>query len=398
MNTFPTSAAPQEVETFEDGRSVSDAVDEMIVRHQRNDSDITKLVLEATSLATASESRARHLTEQGFVSRLWGGLTGNNQTLRALNARDLSRAQFAAQKTLSRLAEQNGLTMNAVVAVQGQVGMVATDLNHLTGNVAQLWTTMEHFAQGVRDELDMMENRLERVEHENRLDNWANTIRVTEFRGTSYESLDLIPKLVCVVNDFFVTTKGRWDIPTDWPRLRQALLDVGVHYKRDVVEPRSFIHAVSEDATLLERFLDDTGAELNALESPAHCPPLFGLRKTIDYRTVDAIFVDTVLDAVPGRESHRDELALDLACSFVTRTTDAVMSKPVSVDNFCASVLVGMKLMRNGAVNTSEPQELIEDASPEEGVGIPVSGQPCDDRTMNALSSAIEALFLQDID
>lgn len=371
----------------DDARQIDERVDQMIAEFRDSEVELTKMVMESTSLSTATKSRAQALAEQGACKRFLGWLTGKNRRVRDMNDRDLAHAQYMAQKTMVRLAEQNALTMNMVVAVRNQVNMIAGNLNHLQQNVAQLWSNVGRFAQAVADRLELVESRLQTLEHENRLDAWANTINVSEFRGVRYKKLDTIPKLVCVVNDFHVETRGKWRAVEDWKRLRAVLDVLGLDYEEDVVLPRDFIRTLAEDALLMERLFNRTGVQLASLESPVYSPILFGLSKMHDFSNGESYVVDTALSVIPAESSTPEKIALELSCNYVTRLTDASLTEPIPVDDFCRSLLIGLSMMRP-AVEDNDARELSECIETEDHI------EPCDyDLVTDLFNVLIEAVI-----
>ncbi|MFP4501550.1 MAG: hypothetical protein ACLFTT_11170 [Candidatus Hydrogenedentota bacterium] len=338
--------------TVEEEHDLQAKLDAAIERYKKSAVDLTKLSMECTTLATATESRARQLTEQGFLRRFWNGITGTNRRMRDLNTRDLARGQYVAQRMLGRLAEQNALTMQTTMAVGNMVCLATKRVDDLQANQVNMWKTIGVLAADVQQKLQDHSERLLQLEHSDRLNRWNDTLLVSEERGVPYADLPLEARLVVVLNEFHETTAGNWDPVEDWKILRAAFLKLGIHYRNDTIVPMVFAEKLWTEEALSNRLFRGCAGDLDDLESPIYSPPLYGVRKMLSFKNGDRYILETAR-AVTGRGEEADgELALTLSNHFVHQLTAVDLSAALTIDEFARSMLIGMKFVQATAERT----------------------------------------------
>lgn len=178
-------------------------IDQMIINHSKSRVEITKLSAECVALATATEARANALASQGAVSRVLGAITGSNQRLQASNMRDLAAAQYAAQQTIVRLAEQNAMTMEVAVIIGNRVNCLVKSLTEVQGEVGGFWKTIGSLATATKAKIAEISLRVEVLERSQNLLFWKETIEDRMFDGVYYAELNNVQKIVCLASDFF---------------------------------------------------------------------------------------------------------------------------------------------------------------------------------------------------
>lgn len=343
--------------TPEEEHDIQVRLDAAIERYKNNEVDLTKLCMECTTLATATESRARQLTEQGFLRRAWNSVLGTNRKLRDLNSRDIACGQYMAQQALSRLAEQNALTMQATIAMGNQVSLVTKRVGDLQANQIKLWKTIGVLAADSWHHLENHSERLLQLEHSDRLKRWNDTLLVSEERGVPYADLPLEAKLVVVLNDFHVVTAGNWDPIEDWKTLREALRKLNVNYRNDTIVPMAFAEKVWAEEALSDRLFRGCIGGLENLESPIYSPPLYGIRKMLSFQNGDRYILEATRTVTGCGEDADGELALALTNQYIHQLTDVDLSVPLTVDEFARAILVGMRCMQEAEETHASPQQ-----------------------------------------
>ena len=83
--------------------------------------EAASIAADAVQFISASHEDLETVSKQRFFGRVWGFLTGRNSRLRERSQRNVLHGQKAALKLVQRLAAQNALQMDAMVALANLV-------------------------------------------------------------------------------------------------------------------------------------------------------------------------------------------------------------------------------------------------------------------------------------
>ena len=236
-----------------DRKEIDTQIDQLISRHKGNRYEINKMVFESVSALTISENHANELASQGIVKRFWGGITGKNKQLQNKIDHSLAAAQYASQKTLQKLAEQNLMSFELITAVNNKLNAsvieIETEINNIYG-------TLVTFFKKTKSDIIQLENRIERLERNVNLLNWQNSIEYQMWNGVEYADLDTVSKIVCMVRDFYDITKGEWTT-SDLLLLKSAMGIIGIN-PRELINCGAFIRALYMNINLCEKLFQGT--------------------------------------------------------------------------------------------------------------------------------------------
>ena len=240
--------SPQEI------RELDKEVTSLVERHKDNRYEINRLVFESMLALTAGDKLTKDKATQGFFKRLGKNITGNNnKTQNDINA-DLVKAQYAAQLTLQKLAEQNALSFELIAAVNNKLNASMLAVNTEINNI---YATLLTFFQKTRAEIVQLGVTVAQHEKDIKLLKWKGAIKYQLYKGCAYKKLDTITKIVCLTRDFYEINEGTWST-ADLLLLETALADVGLEPEKEI-NLRDFIGQVSNDSDLNERLLAGTG-------------------------------------------------------------------------------------------------------------------------------------------
>ena len=207
-------------------------IDRIISRHKNNRYEINRLVFQSMTALTTSENYSDELHSQGFLKRLWGGITGQNRELQNRIDRSLAAAQYASQQTLQKLAEQNLMSFELITAVNNKLN---SSLVQIEDEINTIYGTLVTFFKQTKSDIIQLEQRIERLEKNVNLLNWQNSIEYQMFEGVEYEELDPISKIICLTRDFYDLTAGRWTT-SDLLLLKSAMSSIGISPKELVTK------------------------------------------------------------------------------------------------------------------------------------------------------------------
>lgn len=196
-----------EVVTVEDKDFFNNQIDLIINQHKNNRQTINRLVFDSMALLTDADSACDTLAGKGFFKRLIGSFTGSNRKLEATINQNRSKAQYLAQQTLQKLAEQNLLSFDLIASVNNKLNFHVEQLN---SEIENIYNGLNKFITMYKGHLVQIESRLDTLERNVNLLTWTTSIEYQTFEGIPYNELDELTKMICLVRDFYEITKGVW--------------------------------------------------------------------------------------------------------------------------------------------------------------------------------------------
>lgn len=234
----------------EESRVLDAELDRIIHKHKGNRKEINKLVFESIACMTEADEAQTALSSKGFFKRLWGGFSGDNSRLQNKINENRAAAQYASQRTLQKLAEQNLMTFDLIAAVNHKLN---ASLNRVNDEFAYIYEGLLRFFKYNRNELVKLETRIDKLEQNVNLLTWQNSIEYQDLDGVEYTELDTAEKIVCLTRDFYDITKGVWGTK-DLLLLKIAMSTVDLQPKEQV-NYMSVLKTISDRADLKEKLL-----------------------------------------------------------------------------------------------------------------------------------------------
>ena len=196
-----------DIVTVEDKNFFNDQIDLIINQHKNNRQTINRLVFDSMALLTDADSASDTLARKGFFKRLIGSFTGSNRKLEVIINQNRSKAQYLAQQTLQKLAEQNLLSFDLIASVNNKLNFHVEQLN---SEIENIYNGLHKFITMYKGHLVQIESRLDTLERNVNLLTWTTSIEYQTFEGTPYNELDELTKMICLARDFYEITKGVW--------------------------------------------------------------------------------------------------------------------------------------------------------------------------------------------
>jgi len=323
------------VEIFEpEKHALNRDIDKAIEHHKHDSAKIAIWTMQAVSLATAVESRADQIVRQSFWEGLWYAVTGANRRITAVNQYELAKAQYLSQQVLVKLAEQNLLQFELISSIENKLNILAKDMISTNQRISDEIAAVNQRIFGVCkilssffEEQQRIKSELEELRRNDDLLFWKEIIRDEKaFQGKTYKELMLPERIVCVANDFFKTSKGKWGY-RDLLFLKSAMREADIQ-PDDTIAPFKLFESIEKNPNLLLRLFDKTdfADKLNAeiMETPI----LMAIAKLGMLKNSECYIVETIKvfnDAV-----DKEEIRLETACEFVRYFTNRELRIPVS--------------------------------------------------------------------
>ena len=289
-----------DVLTREEKTALGAEIEHLIEGHKDNRQAINRLVFASIAAMTEADDAAQELSGKGFFKRFLGGITGSNAKLQDKINSSRAAAQYAAQQTLQKLAEQNLMTFDLITAVNNKLN---ASLHRVDEEIENIYEGLAKFLRHNKSELVRLETRLEKVERNVNLLTWQNSIEYQAFEGIEYCDLDEAGKIVCLVRDFYEITKGEWST-SELLLLKTAMGSIHIQ-PRDKVNFLAVLQEIAEDEALQGKLL---GERQIAPADDSDWLLAFGaLRKMEALQREESYIVDTVREYLEKNAVKADE-------------------------------------------------------------------------------------------
>lgn len=326
---------------------IESIIDKTIIIHQSNRSEISKLIMESVTCLTVSEARASELANQGFFKRLQNGFSGKTQKIRAELDRNIAKTQYASQQMIQKLAEQNLLSFELTTAVNNKLNTMITEVDE---EMNKIYSALIVFFKQTRSDINQLEIRLQRIEQNVNLLHWKNTIEYQMIDGVEYSQLQDAEKVVCLVNDFYVLTDGKWST-ADLLLLKATMTTIGIDIKKDIIY-REFMENLIRKPKLIKKLFGNTNIEMAINIEPFQASFIKGLEKHHLLQTCEKYIVDTV--ATVSSFNCQEEIELILVDNYLKTKAVFDISKSVNIFDFVLELLVNISALHDTELNKSE--------------------------------------------
>lgn len=326
----------------EDRREIDKHINQIIAKHKNNRYEINKLVFESVSVLTMSDNYSNQLASQGFLIRFWGGVTGKNRQLQTKIDQSLAASQYASQKTLEKLEEQNLMSFELITSVNNKLNSSIIEIETEINNV---YATLVTFFKKSKSDIIQLENRVERLERNVSLLNWQNSIEYQMYDGVEYAELDDVTKLVCLVRDFYDITKANWTT-SDLLLLKTAMTTIGISPK-ETISYCNFIDQISENKQLLVKLFD--GIVLEGLEKyPEYIAVSAGIEKRHLLETKERYVVDNTAALMEkhGCLVEKTEIRDEMLKAYEAEQARIDINKEVSIYDLMMEILYNLEQIK----------------------------------------------------
>jgi len=220
------TTVPSNAELAEWDAAVEQAVDGLKGKKR----EAASIAADAVQFISASHEDLETVSKQGFFGRVWDFLTGRNSRLRERSQCNVLHGQKAALKLVQRLAEQNALQMDAMVALANLV-------NYLHFTSVKTKKILLDLFNDHEARLRKLENRLDIVD---RVTSWAFMVKNQDYIELPNRSL----RLAAFVQEALDLDVSEWHT-RHIGVFETALLDAGFR-RRETITIRGFLHDLSQ--------------------------------------------------------------------------------------------------------------------------------------------------------
>jgi len=335
---------PNELVSVDEKHRLDEMVGRTIEQYKDNSAQIARFTVDSVTALAVVESRMDELESQSFLKRTFRTFSGKNRGLEANVSYNLRNAQYAAQKTLLKLAEQNLLTFDVLTAVNSKLNAYIIS-NSLEIN--ELYFLLLQFIKETRGNVLKTENRIADLDRRVELLRWASTAEYATFEETLYSELDIASQVVCLTNDFYTFSKGEWDT-TDLSLIKSILKDLGKDWNQKISFSIILQRLVND--TSIMNMIDETIKFENISEySLLEIPMIQSIYKAKRLLTDEKYLVHTLSKNLydAGIEKSTSELTIELSLKYIKEIgmRDLALEQPIF--ELVNELLIEMKVLNN---------------------------------------------------
>lgn len=277
--------------TSEEKTAIDEYIDKTYEEHKNNSKELTKLAMQASASISAGKARAEKLANQGWLKNAWGNITGKNRKLRGEIDRDFAISQQASIKMISKLAKQNKLTFDAIIGVNVKLNSLS---NQIDNEFNEVYFQMNKMMTMAMSSLIRESTRIDKLERSMNVVQLESTIEYLEFGGTLYKDLPDNEKILCIVSDFFLATKGNYSI-NDIMMLKPMMGKVGINPEDKISMLSLYETLMSNDKIAGKLFEAIDKAKFKELDD-IEIPLLGNLQKIESLKSEEKYIVDSVIE------------------------------------------------------------------------------------------------------
>ena len=334
--------------TNEEITSIDEYVERTYEEHKNNHKELTRLGMQASAAVAAGKARAAELANQGFIKNLLGNITGKNRKLRGEIDRDFAISQEASIKMIAKLAQQGKLTFDAIMGVNVKLNSLS---NQIDKEFNEIYSQINKMMTMAMSSLIRESQRIDKLERSMNVVHLESTIEYLEFGGTLYKDLSDNEKILCIISDFFLATKGNYSI-NDIMMLKPMMDKIGVN-PNDKISMLSLYETLNSNDKIAGKLFEALDkAKLKELDD-IYIPLLGNLQKIESLKNEEKYIVDSVVEM---SKSPEKDVQFSLLKSYANNNLNMDLEKENSY--FDLSVAIINELSNIDNVEIAETEEI----------------------------------------
>lgn len=334
--------------TNEEITSIDEYVERTYEEHKNNHKELTRLGMQASAAVAAGKARAAELANQGFIKNLVGNITGKNRKLRGEIDRDFAISQEASIKMIAKLAQQGKLTFDAIMGVNVKLNSLSNQIDKEFNEIYSQMNKMMTMAMG---SLIRESQRIDKLERSMNVVHLESTIEYLEFGGTLYKDLSDNEKILCVISDFFLATKGNYSI-NDIIMLKPMMDKIGVNPNDKISMLSLYETLISNNKIAGKLFEAIDKAKFKELDD-IYIPLLGNLQKIESLKNEEKYIVDSVVEM---SKSPEQDVQFSLLKSYANNNLNMDLEKENSYFDLSVAIINELRNIDN--VEIAETEEI----------------------------------------
>lgn len=332
--------------TNEEITSIDEYVERTYEEHKNNHKELTRLGMQASAAVAAGKARAAELANQGFFKNLLGNITGKNRKLRGEIDRDFAISQEASIKMIAKLAQQGKLTFDAIMGINVKLNSLS---NQIDKEFNEIYSQINKMMTMAMSSLIRESTRIDKLERSMNVVHLESTIEYLEFGGTLYKDLSDNEKILCIISDFFLATKGNYSI-NDIMMLKPMMDKIGVN-PNDKISMLSLYETLNSNDKIADKLFEALDkAKLKELDD-IYIPLLGNLQKIESLKNEEKYIVDSVVEM---SKSPEQDVQFSLLKSYANNNLNMDLEKENSYFDLSVAIINELSNIDNVEIEETE--------------------------------------------
>lgn len=242
--------------TQNERKRVETGIKDYLHTYRDKSQGLLDIALDAVGYLAPLKGRSLALKEQGLFKRFFYTIMGKNLSLSAENQRDLALSQYATLSLINQLYEEGLMTLEVLTYLQEKTQYLLLEISSteevLTELSLSIYGTLSQLLHKMREEMDREKKRVTLLSQQKKIHTWLREIHYQTYKSRPYPQLKDEEIFVCLVNDFFILTKGDFRAG-DLLSLREAFYRLSLLEER--VHPQIFLLEMIDQRILKRRLL-----------------------------------------------------------------------------------------------------------------------------------------------
>ena len=334
--------------TNEEITSIDEYVEKTYEEHKNNHKELTRLGMQASAAVAAGKARAAKLANQGWLENKWKNFTGENKNLQGEIDRDFAISQEASIKMIAKLAQQGKLTFDAIMGVNVKLNSLS---NQIDKEFNEVYSQINKMMTMAMSSLIRESTRIDKLERSMNVVHLESTIEYLEFGGTLYKDLSDNEKILCIISDFFLATKGNYSI-NDIMMLKPMMDKIGVN-PNDKISMLSLYETLNSNDKIADKLFEALDkAKLKELDD-IYIPLLGNLQKIESLKNEEKYIVDSVVEM---SKSPEQDVQFSLLKSYANNNLNMDLEKENSYFDLSVAIINELRNIDN--VEIAETEEI----------------------------------------
>ena len=249
---------------------------------------------------------------------------------------------------IAKLAQQGKLTFDAIMGVNVKLNSLS---NQIDKEFNEIYSQINKMMTMAMSSLIRESQRIDKLERSMNVVHLESTIEYLEFGGTLYKDLSDNEKILCIISDFFLATKGNYSI-NDIIMLKPMMDKIGVN-PNDKISMLSLYETLNSNEKIAGKLFEALDkAKLKELDD-IYIPLLGNLQKIESLKNEEKYIVDSVVEM---SKSSEQDVQFSLLKSYANNNLNMDLEKENSY--FDLSVAIINELSNIDNVEIAETEEI----------------------------------------
>ncbi|MBP7553527.1 MAG: hypothetical protein KA885_08870 [Spirochaetes bacterium] len=324
---------------IEKKNQIDQFINDAITENKKNSNAIVKMSMKCISGLASNKARLNELHNQGFFKKMWNTITGKNKDIRYMADMDLNGSLYACQQTIKMISKQNLITLEVVAAMYNELVRMGSETNI---EINTIYSYLNSMTSMIADN----SSKIRDIERETMIIKWKSSIKHKVFGDRKYKDLLETAQLICLTNDFYRLSGGKW-YDSDILLLEALILDDFKWSEEKSISIEEIFLSAIDNRELIDKYFDGISIESLSDIDPFYIPIAKGFEKINRLYNEERYLIDTIKEELEKKSVKSDEkdLIFSLTDKYIKEKVFIDIKKSVPINNFFLEMLLNLRIV-----------------------------------------------------